>query len=416
MRNSVLIIGGGGREHSLAVAMMNSPQVAKVYMDSRNAACEKFALPVPPYDNYDELATFCRQQNIALVIIGPEAPLAEGIADILRAAGVAVFGPSQKAAKIEYSKIYAKNLMRKHNIATPDFAECENFAQVAKWCAARRPPYVIKADSLAAGKGVFICDNAQMAQEAAAQILGGKFGGKRLLAEEYCGGDETSFIVISDGKNALPLPDSSDYKRLHDDGKGANTGGMGAVSPSKFWNAAAQETAMRQILKPVLAALAEDGAPFCGFLYAGLVRDINGKWLVLEFNCRMGDPEAQAILPRLRGDIFPLLLAAASGNQLHELQMPPVFGASVCVVLAAEGYPASPITGDEITIDIPLDGVCYYHAATKTAQNGKTITCGGRVMSVVAVADNAARAAQLAYCGADGVKFRAMHYRKDIGK
>ena len=186
MRNSVLIIGGGGREHSLAVAMMNSPQVVKVYMDSRNAACEKFALPVPPYDNYDELATFCRQQNIALVIIGPEAPLAEGVADILRAAGVAVFGPSQKAAKIEYSKIYAKNLMRKHNIATPDFAECENFAQVAKWCAARRPPYVIKADSLAAaGKGVFICDNAQMAQEAAAQILGGK-------CAAFCEGPKTA--------------------------------------------------------------------------------------------------------------------------------------------------------------------------------------------------------------------------------
>ncbi|MGI9337416.1 MAG: phosphoribosylamine--glycine ligase, partial [Gammaproteobacteria bacterium] len=303
-------------------------------------------------------------------------------------------------------------------IPTLPFAVCEDAAQVAKWCAARRPPFVIKADSLAAGKGVFVCESEQQAQQAAADILGGKFGGTGVIAEEYCGGAETSFIVITDGKTALPLPSSCDYKRLHDGGKGANTGGMGAVSPSPFFDMTAEESAMRDIIHPTLTALADDGAPFCGFLYAGLVRDEKDKWQVLEFNCRMGDPEAQAILPRLQGDIFPLLLAAAkeSAGGLDGLSMPPAAGSSVCLVLAAGGYPQKPVIGDVMTIDEPPDGVYHYYAATKRDDGGKVITNGGRVMSITAVAENNENAVKLAYEGADGVKFRAMHYRQDIGK
>lgn len=428
MTAAVLIIGGGGREHALAAAMLCSPLVGKVFMTAINAGCEQFAIPEKIDNNdYRALASFCQRQNIALVIIGPEAPLAAGAADILRAEGVAVFGPSQKAARVEYSKIYAKQLMRAHNIPTLPFAVCGDGGEVSKWCAARRPPYVIKADSLAAGKGVFICDNEQQAQQAAAAIFGGRFGGTRVIAEEYCGGAETSFIVITDGKVAIPLPSSCDYKRLLDGGKGANTGGMGAVSPSPFFDAMAEESVMARIINPSLTALAEDGAPFCGFLYAGLVRDDDGEWRVLEFNCRLGDPEAQAILPRLQGDIFPLLLAAAKKgegndntpgaiNDLARLSMPPSKGASVCIVLAAEGYPHKPVIGDEITIDEMPDGVCHYYAATKRGEGGGILTNGGRIMSVVAVADNNDNATKLAYRGAEGVKFRAMHYRKDIGK
>lgn len=427
MAAEVLIIGGGGREHALAVSVMASPLVNRVYMTSCNAGCERFAMPenidIGNCGDYSALARFCQKRDIALVIIGPEAPLAAGAADVLRAEGLAVFGPSQKAAKIEYSKIYAKKLMDKNNIPTLGFAVCEDDAQVAKWCAARRPPFVIKADSLAAGKGVFICESAQLAQQSAAQIRGGKFGGRGVIAEEYCGGAETSFIVITDGKSAIPLPSSCDYKRLYDGGKGANTGGMGAVSPSPFFDASSQETVMRDIIHPTLAALADDGAPFCGFLYAGLVRDDDDKWRVLEFNCRMGDPEAQAILPRLRGDIYPLLLAAAEesstkagGGGFDKVSIPSSAGVSVCVVLAADGYPQKPVIGDVITMEDIPHGIRHYYAATKRGAGGEVITNGGRVMSVVAVGDDNESAIQLAYRGAAGVKFRNMHYRKDIGK
>ena len=415
MTSSVLIIGGGGREHALADALLRSPEVARVYMTKRNAACAAIAEHAPGGGDYKTLANFCKKQQIKLAVIGPEAPLAEGAADVLRAEGVAVFGPSRKAAKIEYSKIYAKNLMRASNIPAPSFAECENAAQLAQWCREHPPPFVVKADGLAAGKGVYICQSADDAARAGDDIFGGRFGKTRLLAEEYNPGEEASFIVVTDGKTALPLPTARDYKRLADGDNGPNTGGMGVISPSPFWDDNAQHYATDKIITPALRALADDGARFCGFLYAGLVRGEGGELQVLEFNCRMGDPEAQAVLPRLDGDIFPLLLAAANGD-LAGCEMPKARGASTCVVLASEGYPDSPKTGDIITVAEPLpQGVRHYHAATKL-KDGKVLTDGGRVMSVVAVADTADESRKLAYQAVEGVKFRAMHYRKDIGK
>ncbi len=419
----VLIVGGGGREHAIAESLRRSPEAGAIYITRRNAACARFALPAPAA-NYSETAAFCREKKIQLAVVGPEAPLAEGAADILRAEGIAVFGPSQKAAKIESSKIHAKQLMEETGIKTPRYSRCENAEDVARWCAKNNPPFVVKADGLAAGKGVFVCEKKEGAQKAAAKIFSGEFGARLLLMEEYCGGEEASFIAIAEGESAQPLPSSRDYKRLREGGEGPNTGGMGAISPSPSWNDALSETAMNKIIRPALSALAKAGSPFCGFLYAGIVIN-NGELSVLEFNCRLGDPEAQAILPRLNGDIFPALFCAARG-ELNKCELPKAQKPSACVVLASEGYPESPVAGDEITFSKPWtekgepsgddNDIFCFHAGTKLRDDGKTVTDGGRVMSVVALAEKAEAAREKAYRAAEGVSFRGMQFRRDIGE
>ena len=277
MPENVVVVGGGGREHALALALRESDSVGKIFITARNPGAEAFA-KFAPFATHSELADFCRREKISLVVVGPEAPLAAGIADDLRRARVRVFGPSRAAAQLESSKVWAKEFMRRHGIPTADFCVCETAAAAGRWIDSRRPPYVLKADGLAAGKGVAICESAGAARARAAKMLAGEFGGasRRILLEEHLRGTELSFIAAADGLRALPLATSRDHKRLLDGDRGPNTGGMGAISPAPDSDAAFEEAVMRTVIGPALDGMAAEGIPYSGFLYAGLMRTGGG--------------------------------------------------------------------------------------------------------------------------------------------
>lgn len=356
------------------------------------------------------------------MVVGPEAPLAEGMADVLREAGVAVLGPSKVAAQIEASKIHAKNLMRECGIPTADFAVCDDIAGVARWCRDRPPPYVVKADGLAAGKGVVICANEAEACVAAEDILSGKLGcGGRVLMEENLRGREVSFIALTDGKRALPLASCRDYKRIWNGDEGPNTGGMGAVSPAPRTRPGLSNDAMDDVIYPALRGMENAGSPFCGFLYAGLMECDDGKIRVLEFNCRLGDPEAQVILPRMAGDAYPAFLAAARG-ELQEDDLSWREEAAVCVVMASEGYPQSPRADDHIEIPeqdrSEVGGASgtdamVFHAGTKLV-DGVPYTSGGRVLACTALGGTVADACERAYAMVDRISFPGAQWRTDV--
>ena len=417
MREKVVVIGGGGREHALALALRESETVGKVFITARNPGAEEFA-EFAPFDSHSELAAFCGREKISLAVVGPEAPLAAGIADDLRSAGVRVFGPSRAAARLESSKIWAKEFMRRHGIPTADFCVCGTAADAARWIDSRRPPYVLKADGLAAGKGVAICESAGSARARAAKMLAGEFGGasRRILLEEHLAGDELSFIAVADGARALPLATSRDHKRLLDGDRGPNTGGMGAVSPAPGCDAALEAAVMRTVIGPALDGMAAEGFPYSGFLYAGLMRTGDGGFSVLEFNCRLGDPEAQALLPRLRGDFHGLLSAAADGDlRGGAAGMEWAGECSAAVVIAAAGYPSSPEKGREIELPPISEGERIYHAGTRRDASGKLLTNGGRVLCATALASDPAAARIKALALAEGVKFDGAFFRRDIG-
>lgn len=411
----MVVVGGGGREHALAWKLHQSPLVDKISMTAHNAATGVLAGTAPA--EAEALAQFCRRQQVSLAVVGPEAPLAAGLADVLRAAGVAVLGPSQAAARVESSKIYAKQLMRECGVRTADFAIGDSMREVEQWLRCEQPPFVIKADGLAAGKGVLICPTAEAARQGAQNMLAGQFStaSQRLLLEKHLPGRELSFIVLSDGQRALPLATCRDYKRLGNGDTGPNTGGMGAVSPAPGADDALSARVMEEVIEPVLNGMAARGVPFCGFLYAGLMIDKTGAVTVLEFNCRLGDPEAQVLMPRLRSDLYPALLAAATGD-LSAASLAWYEQTAVGVVLAAAGYPQQPRGGDVISLPPLADSTAViFHAGTINGADGLPQTSGGRVLAAVAMGNDLTQARQRAYQTVEKIDFAGKQFRHDIG-
>jgi phosphoribosylamine---glycine ligase len=416
----VLLIGGGGREHALAWALARSPRIERLIAAPGNPGIAAHARCVPIRDtDIDGLRSLAERERVDLTVVGPEVPLARGLADRFREAGHVVFGPSAAAARLESSKAFAKDLMARHGIPTARFRVFTNAGEARDFCRELGAPLVVKADGLAAGKGVLVCRTLLEADRAVSACLEARdFGdaGGRVVIEEFMEGEEASFFVLSDGTSALPVAAAQDHKTVFDDDQGPNTGGMGAYSPAPVLDESMQQRVLTEIAGPTIAAMREEGSPYHGVLYIGLMITRDGP-RVVEFNCRFGDPECQAILPRLDEDLLPLLLATATGGPLPpSVRWRP--DASVCVVLASDGYPGHyetgrPITGVETAGRVP--GVTIFHAGT-ARRDSMLVTAGGRVLGVQALGDNIADAVARAYEAVDRIFFEGMHFRKDIGR
>jgi phosphoribosylamine--glycine ligase len=414
----LLVIGSGGREHAMAWKLAQSPRMQKVYVAPGNAGTaldpdlENIAITGIP-----ELVEFAKSEKIYLTVVGPEAPLAAGVVDAFRAAGLKIFGPTQKAAQLEASKDYAKAFMFRHKIPTGAYATFTNIAEAHAYLDKQGAPIVIKADGLAAGKGVVVAMNLDEAHAAVDMMLtDNKLGdaGARVVIEEFLPGEEASFIVMVDGEHVLPMATSQDHKRLLDGDQGPNTGGMGAYSPAPIVTPQLHARVMREIILPTVAGMAKDGIPYTGFLYAGLMIDAQGNPKVLEYNCRMGDPETQPIMARLKSEFLMLLEHAVAGT-LDKAEADWDRRTALGVVLAAANYPDTPRKGDVIT-GLPGKGEDYmvFHAGTAT--NGKeVVTAGGRVLCVTALGDTVKMAQRRAYEIAEQIKFDGMQMRRDIG-
>lgn len=416
----ILLIGSGGREHALAWKMARSPKVQKVFVAPGNggtAGQKNAGIENLPITDLDELAAFAKREQIALTVVGPEAPLAAGIVDIFRNQGLRIFGPTQLAAQLESSKDFSKAFMKKHGIPTADYQTFTNAAAAHDYIDQKGAPIVIKADGLAAGKGVVVAMSLPEAHMAVDMMLSdNKLGnaGARVVIEEFITGEEASFIVLVDGKNVLPLASSQDHKRLRDGDQGPNTGGMGAYSPAPVVTPEVHARAMREVIMPTVKGMHDDGIPYSGFLYAGLMIQPNGQIKTLEFNCRMGDPETQPIMARLESDLVEALDKAVDGR-LDEVELKWDRRIALGVVLAAANYPDTPRTGDAITgIPQENDEQITFHAGTKLDQ-GQLQTSGGRVLCVVGLADTVKAAQQKAYSAVEQIHFDGMQYRKDIG-
>ena len=414
----LLVIGGGGREHAIAWRLAQSPRVQKVYVAPGNGGTAREpGLENVPLGKTEELIAFVRAEGIQLSVVGPEAPLAQGVVDAFRDAGLRIFGPTRAAAQLESSKDFAKRFMLRHGIPTARHATFERAADAKAYVAEQGAPIVIKADGLAAGKGVVVATSVAQANEAIdAMLLTNRLGeaGARVVIEECLEGEEASFIVICDGRHALPLATSQDHKRLRDGDEGPNTGGMGAYSPAPVITPKLHARVMREIIQPTIQGMARDGLPYVGFLYAGLMIDGEGRPRTLEFNCRLGDPEAQPILMRLKSDLLALFEAALEGrleNATAEWDRRAALG----VVLAARGYPEQPVSGDRIDgIPAPSENCRVFHAGSRL-DGDRLVTSGGRVLCVTALGDSLRVARQRAYAAAEVIRFDGMQYRHDIG-
>ncbi len=415
----VLVIGSGGREHALAWKLAQSPKVTRVLVAPGNpgTAAEKLLQNVPVTD-IKVLVELARREQVAFTVVGPEAPLAAGVVDAFRAAGLPIFGPTQAAAQLESSKDFAKQFLIRHNIPTAKYRTFSDAAAAHAYIDAEGAPIVIKADGLAAGKGVVVAMSAEEAHGAIdMMLLDNRMGdaGARVVVEEFMEGEEASFIVMADGRNALALATSQDHKRLKDGDEGPNTGGMGAYSPAPVVTPDVHARVMREVISPTLAGMAADGLPYTGFLYAGLMIDGEGRPRVVEFNCRMGDPETQPIMMRLKTDLSDLIEAAIAGK-LDQIEAEWDRRFALGVVLAAAGYPESPRKGDPIA-GLPageIEDAHVFHAGT-AMQDGKIVTAGGRVLCVTALGDNVRTAQKRAYELADAITFDGRQYRRDIG-
>ncbi|PYO09226.1 MAG: phosphoribosylamine--glycine ligase [Candidatus Rokuibacteriota bacterium] len=416
----LLVVGGGGREHALAWKIAQSPLVDTLFAAPGNPGIARHARCVDiGVDAHGELVDFARRERVDLTVIGPEAPLVAGLADRLAEAGLTAFGPSAGAAAIEGSKAFSKDLMRRYGIPTARFATFDEPAGARRFCRELGAPLVVKADGLAAGKGAIVCATLEDADAAIAECMERKaFGaaGARVVVEEFMVGQEVSFFVLSNGGDVIALAAAEDHKAIFDGDRGPNTGGMGCYSPVAGFDEALEKRVMETIVRPTLAALAREGAPYRGVLYTGLMLTAQGP-RVVEFNCRFGDPECQALMVRAPGDLVPLLLAAARGDA-----WPPArswsSAASVCVNVASGGYPGKyqaglPIRGVEAAEARP--GVRVFHAGTAT-RNSQLVTAGGRVLGVTAVAERMEAAIAAAYGAVGEISFDGMHYRTDIGR
>ena len=423
---NILVIGGGGREHALAWKLAQSPKVQMVYVAPGNGGTATDArLKNLPINDIVELRTWAQAHKISMTVVGPEGPLAAGVVDEFRAHGMRIFGPTKAAAQLESSKAFSKAFMRRHGIPTAEYATFSDPVAAHAYVSKMGAPTVVKADGLAAGKGVVVAMTEQEAHEAIDfMLLDNRLGvthnegGARVVIEEFLEGEEASFIVMCDGKNVLALATSQDHKRLQDGDQGPNTGGMGAYSPAPIVTPEVHGRALREVILPTIKGMEKDGIPFTGFLYAGLMIDAQGQPKTLEFNCRMGDPETQPIMMRLKTDLVDVLWAATEPGphgKLDAVELQWDRRAALGVVLAAPGYPENPRKGDAITgIPTQSDDCAVFHAGT-TLQGDTLLTSGGRVLCVTAMADSVRLAQQKAYQVINGIHFDGMQYRGDIG-
>ncbi|MCE2856236.1 MAG: phosphoribosylamine--glycine ligase [Comamonadaceae bacterium] len=423
----VLVVGGGGREHALAWKLSQSERIQKVFVAPGNGgtARDPNLIDVPITD-VNALLQWAQQEKIDLTVVGPEAPLAAGVVDVFRAHGMRIFGPTQAAAQLESSKAFSKAFMKRHGIPTAIYETFTDPASAHAYIDKMGAPIVVKADGLAAGKGVVVAMNAEEAHAAIEFMLldntlgvvhnAGADGAAlpRVVIEEFLQGEEASFIVMCDGKNVVALATSQDHKRLLDKDEGPNTGGMGAYSPAPVVSAQVHARAMREVIMPTIKGMEKDGIPYTGFLYAGLMIDDKGYPKTLEFNCRMGDPETQPIMMRLKSDLLEVMLAATS-EKLGTIELEWDRRTALGVVMAAAGYPMSPRKGDVVS-GLPKDELdaMVFHAGTE-AKDGQTLTSGGRVLCVTVLADSVKQAQQKAYEVAKGIHFDGQQYRRDIG-
>jgi phosphoribosylamine--glycine ligase len=418
----ILVVGSGGREHALAWKAAQSPLAEHVFVAPGNAGtameprCENVAIAA---DDIHALADFAAARNIGLTIVGPEVPLVAGIVDEFQRRGLKCFGPSAACARLEGSKAFSKGFFDRHGIPTAAWSEFSDADAACAYIRRQGAPIVVKADGLAAGKGVIVAQTVAEAEAAARDMLSGnRFGdaGARVVVEECLSGEEASFIVMVDGKHVLPLASSQDHKARDDGDRGPNTGGMGAYSPAPVVDAALHDRIMREVIAPTVTGMAAEGTPYTGFLYAGVMVGADGAPRVLEFNCRFGDPETQPVLFRLRSDLVKLCLAALEdGLDRASCEWDP--RAALGVVLAAGGYPDDYRKGDPITgldADAGRDDLKIFHAGTR-ADDGRVVTNGGRVLCAVALGDDVAEAQRKAYALADAIRWDGVYYRRDIG-
>jgi len=417
----VLVVGGGGREHTYAWKIAQSPIVDKVYCVPGNAGIAQIAecREIGLGEDFSALADFVQAEGIELTLVGPEVPLAEGLVDQFAARDLRAFGPSMSAAELESSKSFAKNLMSKYNIPTAEYRVFHNPEEATTYIKKVGAPIVVKASGLAAGKGVLICQTENEAIQAVQDLMIEKvFGtaGDTVVIEEFLQGEEATFTALTDGETVLPMVTSQDHKPVFDGDRGLNTGGMGAYSPAPVVTEEMHHKIMKEIVEPTIRGMANEGRKFVGILYVGLMIDAKGP-KVLEFNCRLGDPEAQVILPRLDNDLIPALQACIDGT-LEQLQLEWKSEPAVCVVTASGGYPQKYETGKVITGLVEADAmedVIVFHAGTATNQNGDFITNGGRVLGVTALGYDIKTAIDRAYEAVGKIHFDKVHYRRDIG-
>ena len=425
----VLVIGGGGREHALAWKLTQSERVQKVFVAPGNAGTgADVRLENVAITDFAQLADFAQAEKIALTVVGPEAPLAGGVVDLFRERGLRIFGPTRAAAQLESSKSFAKAFMQRHGIPTAEYASFVDRDAAHAHVDARGAPIVIKADGLAAGKGVVVAVSLDEAHRAIDWMLADAgtaspprsqrstdvVARARVVIEDFLEGEEASFIVLCDGRNVLPLATSQDHKRLLDDDAGPNTGGMGAYSPAPVVTPNIHARVMQEIVLPTIAGMAKDGIPYSGFLYAGLMIDAQGQPRTVEFNCRLGDPETQPIMLRLKSDLFEVLMRATDGT-LDQATLEWDRRVALGVVMAAHGYPDGPRAGDAITgLPAEADDCVVFHAGT-ALRNGEVVTQGGRVLCVTALGESVRLAQTRAYDVLRGIAFDGALYRRDIG-
>lgn len=414
----ILVIGGGGREHAIVWALSKSPKAGTIYCAPGNAGIAQLAQCVPiAVSEFDKLTAFAAEKQVGLVVVGPDDPLADGIVDAFDATGIPVFGPRKNAAEIEGSKTFMKDLLHKYSIPTAAYQKFDNYDDALAYLRQQKAPIVIKADGLAAGKGVTVARTMEEAEEALHNMMQSKvFGeaGSRVVIEEFLEGQEMSILAFVDGETVKPMSAAQDHKPVYDGDKGPNTGGMGTYSPLPHIDPSIIEEAVETIIKPTAKAMVAEGRPFRGVLFAGLMITPDGKPKTIEFNARFGDPETQVVLPRLKTDLLEVFLAAVEGR-LDELELEWSDEAAVCVILASGGYPASypkglPITGLEQETEHTL----VFHAGTSRDEDGTWRTNGGRVLGVVGLGPDIEAARAIAYQRAEQIQFEGKHCRSDI--
>ncbi|SDH86018.1 phosphoribosylamine--glycine ligase [Vibrio xiamenensis] len=418
---NVLIIGGGGREHALGWKVAQNPQVENIFVAPGNAGTAlepKLTNVAIQVEEIDKLVAFAKDNGVELTIVGPEAPLVIGVVDAFRQAGLKIFGPTQAAAQLEGSKAFTKDFLARHNIPTAAYANFTEIEPALEYVRAQGAPIVVKADGLAAGKGVIVAMTLEEAEDAIKDMLAGNaFGdaGSRVVIEEFLDGEEASFIVMVDGKNVLPMATSQDHKRVGDKDTGPNTGGMGAYSPAPVVTQEIHDRIMQEVIYPTVNGMAKEGHPYTGFLYAGLMIDKDGTPKVIEYNCRFGDPETQPIMMRMQSDLVELCLTAIDGK-LDQAESKWDPRASIGIVLAAGGYPGDYRKGDVIS-GLPsteTEGEKVFHAGTNE-KDGQVVTNGGRVLCATALGNTVLEAQQRAYALTKQISWDGVFYRSDIG-